>query len=116
MGQIEKRNDGGACLRCGRRSISCICAEVFQDSGNRSSKQAKPVAIRVSLESKGRGGKQVTVVSGLPLADTELQKLGSELRQACGSGGTAKNGRIEIQGDRRDQVTAALKDKGYKVK
>ena len=116
MGQIEKRNDGGACLRCGRRSIACICAEVFEDTGNKSGKPAKPVAVHVALESKGRGGKQVTVVSGLPLADAELQKLGSELRQACGSGGTTKDGRIEIQGDRRQQIIAALQGKGYKVK
>lgn len=66
----------------------------------------------VSLETAGRKGRGVTLVTGLPLAPDPLETLGKSLRQACGTGGTTKDGVIEIQGDHRDKVVAALAKAG----
>lgn len=71
---------------------------------------------RIQRERKGRGGKTVTVVSGLQLAPADLTALGKHLRQACGTGGTVKEGNIEIQGDHRERVAAELQKLGYKTK
>jgi translation initiation factor 1 len=73
-------------------------------------------AVRVSRDSKGRGGKTVTLVRGLPLAEAELAALAKQLRSACGSGGTVKDGVVEVQGDHRDRVLALLVAQGYKAK
>jgi translation initiation factor 1 len=72
--------------------------------------------VRISRESKGRGGKQVTLIRGVPLAPTDLDTLGKQLKSACGSGGTVKDGVIEVQGDHCDKVIALLQAQGYKVK
>jgi predicted translation initiation factor SUI1 len=76
----------------------------------------KPATVKVSRETAGRRGKGVTVVSGLPLGEAELTGLAAVLKQKCGTGGTAKDGRIEIQGDHRDRLAAELERLGYKVK
>ena len=72
--------------------------------------------VRVSRDSKGRGGKTVTVVRGLPLDAASLAALGKELRAACGSGGTAKDGVLEIQGDHVQRVQALLAARGWTAK
>jgi predicted translation initiation factor SUI1 len=72
--------------------------------------------VKVSRESAGRRGKGVTVVSDLPLTEEQLKELATKLKTACGSGGTAKAGRIEIQGDHRDKLVSELEKLGYKVK
>ena len=72
--------------------------------------------VRVSRESKGRGGKVVTLVRGLALEPVALVLLGRQLRAACGSGGTVKEGVIELQGDHCEPVTAALTARGFAVK
>jgi translation initiation factor 1 len=72
--------------------------------------------VKVGRETAGRRGKGVTVVSELPLNDEALKELATRLKTKCGSGGTAKDGRIEIQGDHRDTVAAELEKVGYKVK
>ena len=72
--------------------------------------------VRVSRETKGRAGKGVTLVKGLPLAPAELTALGKQLKAACGSGGTVKDGVVEVQGDHCDKVIAWLAAKGWKVK
>ena len=72
--------------------------------------------VRVSRETKGRAGKGVTLVKGLPLAPAELTSLGKQLKAACGSGGTVKDGVIEVQGDHVERVMAALTAQGYVVK
>ena len=72
--------------------------------------------VKLSRETAGRRGKGVTVVSDLPLNDAELKDLATRLKTACGTGGTSKDGRIEIQGDHRDRVAAELDKLGYKVK
>jgi translation initiation factor 1 len=70
----------------------------------------------VARETKGRGGKGVTVITGVPLAGEELARLVAELKKRCGSGGTLKGGTIEIQGDHRDQLVAELAQRGWKAK
>jgi translation initiation factor 1 len=72
--------------------------------------------VRVSLQTKGRGGKSVTIVKGLPLDASALAVLGKQLRSACGSGGTVKDGVVEVQGDHVVSVMAALQKQGYSVK
>lgn len=67
-------------------------------------------------ETKGRKGKGVTLVTGVPLDDDELKKLGKTFKQKCGGGGSVKNGIIEIQGDHRDMLEKLLTGLGYKVK
>jgi translation initiation factor 1 len=70
----------------------------------------------VRRESKGRGGKTVTVISGVPLSDDAVKLLAGELKRRCGTGGTVKDGVIEIQGDHRELLLSELAAKGYKVK
>lgn len=67
----------------------------------------------MALESKGRGGKSVTVVRGLPLAPDALAALAKALRTACGCGGTVKDGVVEVQGDQRAKVQAFLAERGF---
>jgi translation initiation factor 1 len=78
-------------------------------------KPARPGSgvVRVSRVTQGRGGKAVSVITGLPLADTALAALARELKQRCGSGGTVREGTIEIQGEHRDTLVAELLQRGY---
>lgn len=72
--------------------------------------------VRLKRESKGRGGKGVTLVTGLSMQEHELKKLSKELKQFCGTGGTIKDGVIEIQGEQREKLKPFLEEKGFKVK
>ena len=72
--------------------------------------------VRVGRETQGRRGKGVTVVTGAPLSGAALEELGSRLRRLCGSGGTVKDGVIEIQGDHRDFVVEELAKLGWIVR
>lgn len=72
--------------------------------------------VRVRRETKGRGGKTVTSVSGIELASDGLRDLAKDLKQRCGTGGAVKEGVIEIQGDHRTTIVAALEARGYEVK
>jgi translation initiation factor 1 len=72
--------------------------------------------VRVMRETKGRGGKAVSVVQGLPLAGDALEALATQLKKRCGSGGTVREGVIEIQGEHRDTLVAELSQLGYRVK
>ncbi len=73
-------------------------------------------AVRIRREVKGRRGKPVTTVFGLPLDAAALRELASELKRRCGTGGSCKDGVIEIQGDHRDRIAADLVARGYRVK
>ena len=72
--------------------------------------------VRVGRETKGRRGKGVTVVTGVPLSGDALEELGSRLKRLCGSGGTVRDGVIEIQGDHRDRLVEELAREGWIVK
>jgi len=72
--------------------------------------------VRVGREVAGRGGKGVSVISGLPLAGAELEALGTRLKKLCGAGGAVKDGTIEIQGDHRDRLVAELQKLGFEAK
>ena len=72
--------------------------------------------VRVGRETAGRKGAGVTVITGLPLGGDDLASLATALKKKCGSGGTARDGRIEIQGDHRDLLVTELGQRGYRVK
>ena len=72
--------------------------------------------MRIRREVKGRRGKTVTTISGVPLPEDELRTLAGELKRSCGTGGSAKNGVIEIQGDHRETLAESLREQGYTVK
>lgn len=96
------------CAGCSRPVAECEC---------RPDDVARPRGpVRVARETKGRRGKGVTVISGVPLPAEELGALGTQLKKTCGSGGTVKDGVIEIQGDHRDKVVALLQGRGWNVK
>ncbi len=87
-----------------------------QTAAENNSAKANGAPVRVGRETKGRRGKGVTTVAGLPLDEAGLQLLASTLKQTCGTGGTVKDGRIEIQGDQRERIVAALEGMGYRTK
>ena len=107
-GLVYSTDAGRMCPNCRQPVASCLCRA-----------QALPKTdgvVRVSLQTKGRGGKSVTLVQGLPLDAAALAVLGKQLRSACGSGGTVKEGLVEVQGDHVAAVMAALQQQGYNVK
>ena len=75
-----------------------------------------PAKVRVGREVSGRGGKGVTVITGLPLTGTALEDLATRLKKVCGAGGGVKDGNIEIQGEHRDRLVAELGKLGYDAK
>ncbi|GAB3271224.1 translation initiation factor Sui1 [Parahaliea aestuarii] len=100
---------GRRCPQCARPVADCVCGRdrpAYVGDG----------IVRIQRETKGRGGKSVTVVRGLSLGETELKALAKTLKQHCGVGGSVKEGDIEIQGDHREAVKAKLEALGHKVK
>lgn len=75
-----------------------------------------PARVRVGREVSGRGGKGVSIISGLPLAGAALEELATRLKRLCGAGGAVKDGVIEVQGDHRDRLVAELCKLGYDAK
>jgi translation initiation factor 1 len=75
-----------------------------------------PAKIRVAREVAGRGGKGVTVITGLPLNAPDLEELAGKLKRSCGAGGAVRGERIEIQGEHRDRLVAELVKLGYDAK
>jgi len=72
--------------------------------------------VRVRRETQGRGGKTVTSIAGVGVSEDKLKELAGELKRLCGTGGTVKDWVIEIQGDHRDKIVAALQQRGFTVK
>ena len=108
-GLVYSTDAGRMCPACRQPQAACSCSA------------AKPLPptdgiVRVSRETKGRGGKAVTLVRGLALDPVALAALGKHLKAACGSGGTVKDGVVEIQGEHRDRVVQALQAQGFVVK
>lgn len=111
-GLVYSTDSGRMCPECRRPLLECICKA-----------QAKAAAtpqgdgvVRVSRETKGRGGKTMTIVRGVALDAEALAALGKRLRTACGAGGTAKDGVLEVQGDHCERVVEWLKKEGLTVK
>jgi translation initiation factor 1 len=98
------------CPECRHVLAECICK-----TATRTSPVGDGVA-RVTRETKGRGGKSVTIVKGLALDPVALASLGKQLRTVCGSGGTVKDGVIEVQGDHCERVIEALRKYGHSAK
>ncbi|AOF84854.1 translation initiation factor SUI1 family protein [Hydrogenophaga sp. RAC07] len=107
-GLVYSTEAGRMCPVCRQPMAQCVCKQAVVPAGDG--------VVRVSRETKGRGGKAVTLVKGVALASLELAELGKRLKAACGSGGTVKDGVIEIQGDHVDKVVAALQAQGHTVK
>ena len=100
---------GRMCPGCGKPAKECVCRKG-------SAAPAGDGVVRIRRESKGRGGKTVMVITGLPLDGAALTTLVGELKRRCGCGGTAKDGVIEIQGDHAEVLLAELAKRGYKAK
>jgi translation initiation factor 1 len=98
------------CGKCRQPIAQCRCKNQTTTTAT------KDGIIRVSRQTKGRKGKGVTVVTGIPLHPDGLIDLAKKLKQKCGSGGTVKDGVIEIQGDHRDLIVNLLETEGYKAK
>jgi translation initiation factor 1 len=111
---VYSSEHGRMCPACGRPVSECVCRDA--DPCPRPSASGEKAVVRVGRETKGRKGKGVTVVTGIPLAGAALDELASRLKRSCGCGGTVKDGVIEIQGDHRDTLVAALEKHGWTVK
>jgi translation initiation factor 1 len=103
------------CPGCRRPLAGCVCKNA-RGEPVRSGSPAAASPIRVSRQTQGRGGKVVTLISGLPLAEAALETLAGELKRRCGSGGTVRDGQIEIQGEHRDRLVAELVRRGFAAK
>ena len=100
---------GTLCPNCRRAVRDCVCPKGAPGA-------ARPAGVRVGRETKGRAGKGVTTITGLPLAAADLETLATRLKKRCGSGGTLRDGVIEIQGDHRDAIVAELGKLGWPAK
>ena len=109
---VYSTDKGRICSRCGWPEANCRC------SSSRDASEPVPsrIVAKLRMEKKGRGGKVVTVIDGLPRNDAFLKELAQELKRTCGTGGTVTDGGIELHGDLRDRVRAALAQKGFTVK
>ncbi|WP_022961338.1 translation initiation factor Sui1 [Halopseudomonas pelagia] len=107
-GLVYSTESGRTCPRCRAAIADCVCAQPGIPEGDG--------IARVRRETKGRGGKTVTTVSGLCLAPDDLKRLAKELKARCGCGGGVKEGVIEIQGDKADFVCNWLIGQGYQTK
>ena len=97
------------CPKCHQLKKTCSCA-------SESPEPSKSTVVRVGRETKGRRGKGMTIVSDLPLGEHDLAELAAKLKNQLGTGGTVKDGRIEIQGDHRDRIIELLEALGYRAK
>lgn len=112
---VYSTEHGKICAECGRPPAGCACGNAKARAERERLANADGV-VRVARETKGRKGAGVSLVSGVPLAGAELKALAKDLKKACGTGGTLKDGVIEIQGDHRDKLVVALERRGYTVK
>ena len=101
---------GRLCPTCGWPTDRCQCSSRFEEA------VPAKVTARLRLESKGRGGKSVTVVDGLPRNAAFVEELLRALKRSLGTGGTAREGALELQGDRREALRTLLAARGFAVK
>lgn len=107
MALVYSTDGGRTCPQCRQPLAACLCAQKAREALRGDGR------VRVSRESKGRGGKTVTLVRGLALDDDALAALGKRLRTACGAGGALKDGVLEIQGDHVERVVDLLVKDGH---
>jgi len=113
-GIVYSSRDGRMCPYCGLPVKRCICRA--NPRGSSETIAQGDGVVRVRLEKKGRKGKTVTTLTGIPLPPDELKDLAKELKQRVGSGGAVKDGVIEIQGDHCDVLIEELRSRSYTVK
>jgi len=106
---VYSTEHGKMCPACSRPVSECICRR------QKGAPKGDGI-VRVGRQTKGRKGKGVTLISGVPLNYEAIKRLGKELKKKCGTGGTVKDGIIEIQGDHRDMLVHELEKKGWTVK
>jgi translation initiation factor 1 len=108
----------GRCLTCGKRLDRCSCGATRPPKQEPKAVLNLPRdgVVRILRDRKGRGGKAVTVIAGLPLSTAELEQLTTELKRKCGTGGTLRGDLIELQGDVRERLKTELEKRGYRVK
>ena len=109
---VYSSETGRQCPTCGWPASNCQCSTRKAPSAPLPAR----IVARLRMENKGRGGKTVTVVYGLPPNAAFLKDLCTELKRACGSGGTVTEDGVEVQGDLRDRVRDVLAKKGFVVK
>jgi len=107
-GLVFSTDAGRHCPACRQPVGACICQQNAIPAGDG--------IARVRRETKGRGGKTVTTISGVPLAEEPLKELASALKRRCGCGGALKDGVIEIQGDHLELLLEELGKRGFKAK
>ncbi len=109
MARVYSTDKGRLCPQCLRAQAECVCP-----------KHAAPAnsgeAVRIRLERKGRGGKEVSVITGLAMTAPQLAELNKRLKRQCGTGGTVKDGNIELQGNHREKILSLLDKDGIKAK
>jgi translation initiation factor 1 len=109
-GGLVYSTEKSICPKCGKPLEACPCRKALAPP------PAGDGTVRVGRQTQGRKGKGVTVITGLPFAGEALEKIASDLKRKCGSGGTVKDGIVEIQGDHRDLLVEELGKLGYRVK
>lgn len=110
-GLVYSTDRGRTCPGCGMPSAQCSCSAKVRVAAS-----PGDGIVRIARETKGRKGAGVTLVRGLTISPEKLKALAGQLKQRCGSGGTVKEGVIEIQGDHRQLLLAELEKQGFKVK
>ncbi len=108
-GIVYSSEHGRMCPSCSKPVANCICRK-------KKSVIKNDDIVRIGIEKKGRKGKGVSIITGIPIEHHALRDLAKQLKQKCGSGGTVKNGVIEIQGNHRDMLMEELTKMGYTVK
>lgn len=106
--EVYSTEVGEICIDCQNTRSECVCQARKKESILGNGK------IKIRFESKGRAGKSVTVVTGLPLTENELGVVLKRIKTECSVGGTVKDGALEVQGDKRVQVSKVLQNLGYK--
>jgi len=107
-GLVFSTEQGRMCPECRQPTSDCVCGKPAPPKGDG--------IVRVSRETKGRKGKGVTLITGMPLDEKELKAYAKVLKAKCGTGGTVKDGVVEIQGDQREVLVPLLEQKGWTVK
>ncbi|GMU64684.1 MAG: hypothetical protein AMXMBFR36_09580 [Acidobacteriota bacterium] len=111
-GTVYSTSTGTTCPKCGWPAKDCRCSSNYRPDEPVPDKQVA----KLRIEKSGRSGKTVTVVDGLPKNRAFLDALATELKRACGTGGTATQSTVELQGDHRERLRPLLAGKGWTVK